>query len=197
MAHEGLWQQLDKLDPELTAKRAKCRYIADQGQYVLRLLNKEYVVDVGGREIFSQHDRQQQAGFLEQLCLLAYLIGAQDLPLVGKLERPETLPGGQFFFRGHHSRPTKKLETAFGRCPERLCEIAERFGAKRCEFGDASIEMYLLPRIPITIVIWAADDQFQARASILFDRTAASHLLLDALLTAANLAVDALIEEVL
>jgi hypothetical protein len=192
MAHEGLWQQLAELDPELTAKRAKCRYTADQGQYVLSFLNKEYVVDVGRCRIFPHDHQQQEVSFLEQLCLLAYLIGAKDLPLADKLVRPESLPGGQFFFRGFHSLPTKKLETAFGRCPERLCEIAERFGAERCEFGDASIEMYLLPRIPVTIVIWTADDQFPARASILFDRTAADHLLLDALLTAASLAVDEL-----
>ena len=194
MAHEGLWQQLGNLDPELTAKRAKCRYIADRAQYVLRFLNQEYVVDGGAREIFSHDDRQQETGFLEQLCLLAYLTGAKDLPLADKLVQPETLPGGQFFFRGHHSLPTKKLETVFGRCPERLCETAERFGARRCKFGDASIKMYLLPRIPITIVIWAANEEFEARASILFDQTAADHLLLDALLTAANLAVDAVVD---
>ena len=192
MANEGLWQQLAELDPELTAKRAKCRYTADRGQYVLSFLNKEYVIDVGGHKIFPHDHQQQEVGFLEQLCLLAYLIGAKDLPLADKLVRPESLPGGQFFFRGFHSLPTKKLETAFGQCPERLCEIAERFGAERCEFGDASIKLYLLPRIPVTIVIWTADDQFQARASVLFDRTAADHLLLDALLTAANLAVDEL-----
>ena len=68
------------------------------------------------------------------------------------------------------------------------------FDAGRCEFGDASIELYVLPRIPITIVVWQACDEFSARASILFDQTAASHLPLDALLGAVNLAVDALIE---
>ena len=52
MAHEGLWQQLAELDPELTAKRAKCRYTAERGQYVLGFLNREYVIDVGGRRIF-------------------------------------------------------------------------------------------------------------------------------------------------
>jgi len=194
MANEGLWQQLAELDPELTVKRAKCRYTADAGQYVLGFLNKEYVIDVDRRRIFPDDHQQQEVGFLQQLCLLAYLVGAKDVPLSDKLVQPESLPGGQFFFRGFHSLPTKKLETAFGRCPERLYEIAERFGAERCEFGDASIKLYLLPRIPVTIVIWAADDQFSARASILFDSTAADHLLLDALLTAANLAVDALTE---
>jgi hypothetical protein len=118
------------------------------------------------------------------------------LPIANKLVKAEALPGGQFFFRGLHSLPTAKLEKAFGDCPEVLHQIAERFDAKRCEFGDASIQLYVLPRIPLTIVIWAKDEQFQARASILFDQTAASHLPLDALGAAVNLAVEALVNPV-
>ena len=195
MAHEGLWEQLERLEPEVTAKRAKCRYISEQGRYVLGLLDKEYVVDVGAREIFLADSEPEQSpvSFLEQLCLLAYLINAQDLSIANKLVSAETLPGGQFFFRGLHSLPTEKLEKAFDDHPERLHQIVERFDAKRCDCGDVSIELYVLPRIPLTIVTWRRCDEFGARASILFDRTAAAHLPLDALLAAVNLAVDAVI----
>ena len=196
MAHEGLWQQLIGLDRQETARRAKCQYLSNPEHYVVTLLNTEYVVNLSDRQIFSVREglAPVPSEFLEQLCLLAYLINAQDLPIADKLVRPETLPDGQFFFRGHHSLPTQKLERVFGQCPERLCQIAERFDAKPCEFGDASIQFHVLPRIPLTIVIWRADEEFAARASILFDRTAACQLLLDALLTAVNLAVEALIK---
>jgi hypothetical protein len=160
------------------------------------MLNTEYTVNVADKEIFcGQADSQRRpADFLEQLCILAYLINAKDLPVANELVKTETLPGGQFFFRGQHRLPTKKLEEAFGECPERLYRITEKFGAKRCEFGDSSIELYILPRLPITIVIWGVDEEFGARASILFDRTAGAHLLLDALLAAVTLAVKAVIE---
>lgn len=196
MAHKGLWEQLDKFDPKLTAERAKCRYISGQNRYAIRLLNKEYVVDAGARKIFSAEPRSEQkpASFLEQLCILAYLINAEDLPLANKFIRPETLPGGQFFFRGVHNLPTEKLKKAFGQHPERLYQSAEQFDAEQCEFGDASIRFRILPRIPLTIVIWRRCDEFDARASILFDRTAGSHLPLDALLAAVNLAVDSVVK---
>ncbi len=193
MAHEGLWEQLGKLDPKLTAKRAKCRYISEQGRYVLRLLDKEYAVDTKAREIFSVDAKQGKKSFLEKLVILAYLINAKDLPLANKLVKAQALPSGQFFFRGLHGLPTEKLEKAFGKCPEDLHQITEQLDAKQCEFGDASIELYVLPRIPLTIVIWQSDDEFPARASILFDQTAAEHLPLDALLAAVELAVEAVI----
>jgi len=194
MAHEGLWEQLDKLDGTKTAQRAKCQYLRSPERYIVTLLNAEYVVNLSDRNIFSARSGspQEPAEFLEQLCILAYLINAQDLPLADKLVGPETLRGGQFFFRGLHSLPTKKLEQAFGNHPEVLHHISARFDAERCEFGDASIRLYILPRLPLTIVIWRRCEEFDARASILFDQTAASQVPLDALLAAANLTVEAL-----
>ena len=196
MAHEDLWKQLVELDGSKTAERAKCQYLDNPQRYIVTMLNTEYAVNVADKEIFSfQADSQpREAEFLEQLCILAYLINAKDLPVANELVKAETFPGGQFFFRGNHSLPTKKLEEVFGECPERLYQSTEKFGSKRCEFGDSSIEFYILPRVPITIVIWRGDDEFGARASILFDRTAGAHLLLDALLSAVNLAVKALIK---
>jgi len=209
MAHEGLWEQLNKLDGTKTAQRANCQYLSSPERYIVTLLNAEYVVNLSNRNIFSApsgspqsagHRRKaspsgltvEPAEYLEQLCILAYLINAQDIPLADKLVGAESLPGGQFFFRGLHSLPTKKLEQTFGSHPEVLHQISAQLNAERCEFGDASIRLYVLPRVPLTIVIWRRCEEFDARASILFDQTAASQLPLDALLAAVNRTVEAL-----
>ena len=196
MAHEGLWEQLEKLGGTETAQRAKCRYLDNQSQYIITLLNTEYVVNLLDRHIFSTRSgsQQEEAKFLEQLCILAYLINAKDLPLANKLVTGNTLSGGQFFFRGQHGLPTKQLEEVFGNNPEVLHKVSAQLDAERCEFGDASICVYMLPRIPLTIVIWGRDEEFEARASILFDQTAASQLPLDALLATVNLTIEALIK---
>lgn len=194
MANEGLLQQLIKLDGEETAQRAKCRYFDEPARYIISLLNSEYIVNLQEKQVLSAKE-STPAGYIEELCILAYLINSKDLPLANKLTRAESLPGGQFFFRGLHKLDTEKLEEAFGLCPERLYEIMDEFGAKRCEFGDAAIELYLLPRIPLTVVIWRSDEEFPARASILFDETAAEQLPLDALWAAANLTVKTLIKK--
>ncbi len=196
MSNEGLWEQLEKLDCAETAQRAKCEYLSDEERYIILLLNTEYIVDLSDKKIYSSHEDspKKPAVFLEELCLLAYLINAKEIPLANKLVRTETLPGGQFFFRGIHKLPIEKLEKAFGECPEALLEISDQFEAQKCEFGDASISLYILPRLPLNIVIWRGCEEFDARASILFDQTAASHMPLDALLAAVNLTVDALVK---
>jgi len=198
MAHEGLWQQLIGLDRQKTSQRAKCQYLSAPERYVVTLLDTEYVVNLADKEIFvvQQDSPPTSAEFAEQLCILAYLINAHERPVANKLVGAEALEGGQFFFRGQHNLPIKKLEEAFGQRPERLYQSAQGLGAKRCEFGDASIELYVLPRIPLTMIIWGQCDEFPARASILFDQTASTHLPLDALLAAVNLAVEAVVRSV-
>ena len=192
MANEGLWQQVLALDGQGTAQRAGCRYIAEPARYVITLLNNDYEVSLSDKQVLStpQGLKPRPAKFLEELCILAYLINARDLPLAGKLVKAQDLQSGQFFFRGLHSLPTEKIEKALGHRPEALLGIAEQFDAEKCEFGDASIRLNVLPRVPITIIIWRQCEQFGARASILFDQTAAVHMPLDALGAAVNLAVE-------
>jgi len=194
MAHEGLWKQLDRLDGGETARRARCQRLVGPDRYVLALLSTEYVVSLLDRRILTvQADSAgREADFLEQLCLLAYLINAKDLPLADKLVGENALPGGQFFFRGVHGLPTQELEEAFGDSPQALLEASGQLDAERCDFGDASIRLDMLPRVPLTIVVWRRCEEFEARASILFDKSAGEHLPLDALLAGVNLAVKAL-----
>lgn len=198
MAHEGLWEQLDKLDGDETARRADCQYLGDPERYVLTLLSAEYTVTPSNRRILAvgADSPEREANFLEQLCLLTYLINAKDLPLADKLVSENALPGGQFFFRGVHGLPTQKLEDTFGDCPEALVEASAQFGGERCEFGDASIRLDMLPRVPVTMVIWRRCKEFEARASILFDKSTSEQLPLDALLATVNLAVKALTEAI-
>lgn len=193
MAHAGLWEQLLEFEPEQTAKRAKCQYLPDCGQYVVALLGIEYAVELSKRRIFCVGSGSS-ADFIEQLCILAYLINAQDLAFADKLVKPEALPGGQFFFRGPHALPTARLAEAFGRYPEDLYKAGERFGAQRRKFGDASVELSVLPRIRLTIVIWRGDEEFDARSSILLDQTAGNQLPLDALFAVVNLAVKGIVK---
>jgi hypothetical protein len=196
MAHEGLWEQLEKLNGTETARRAKCQYLTSPERYTVPLLNTEYIVHLSQRTILPapSDSPQKPAGFLEQLCLLAYLINARDLPLAGKLCKAEMLPGGQFFFRGLHSLPVAKLQTTFGNQPASLHAASQRLAAERCAFGDVSIRLFVLPRLPLTFVIWGRCEEFDARASILFDKSAGEQLPLDALLAAVNVTVQVLVE---
>ena len=194
--HEQLWQKLLQIDPLETAKRANCTYVEDKHHFIVPLLNRDYIVDLSEENIITSSENTgcKDAMFPEQLCILAYLINSSDLPLSGKLVTAKKLEAGQFFFRGPHLLPTRRLEESFGGNPDLLYAATELLGSKKGEFGDAAAEIFVLPRLPLVFVIWGSDEEFNARASILFDETASSQLPLDALMVAVNLTVKAMLE---
>jgi hypothetical protein len=195
MMHEELWKQLIALDPADTAKRAQCKYISESGLFIVVLLGSEYLVDPTEKKISpaEKDHNTKDADFIEQLCILAYLINAEDIPITNKLVTANKLEGGQFFFRGPHALPTDKLEKAFGSDPSLIYKAAENLPAERSDYGDASIKILVLPRLPVYFVIWAGDDEFPPRVSTLFDQTASKQLPHDAIWAAVNLTTKALI----
>ena len=192
--HNELWNTLLGLDYEEIGLRAQCGSAANSGHVEIVMLNRLYRVDFEKRDIqrCEEHADPVPAEFIEQLCILSYLIHAKDMPLAGKLVKGEQLEAGQFFFRGCHGLPTKALEQAFGSDPQRMIQAAQQLNARHCSFGDASVEISLFSRVPVTFILWAADDEFPASASILFDETASAQLAIDALLAAVNLAVTSM-----
>ena len=100
MMHEELWRRLIELEQQATAQRAKCEYLDDSSFYKIVFLGSDFSVDLNNKQILRTEagDKDKETGFLEQLCILAYLISARDLPLADKLVGPEKLKGGQFFF---------------------------------------------------------------------------------------------------
>ena len=45
--------------------------------------------------------------------------------------------------------------------------------------GDAAFKFQILPRIPVIVAFWYADDEFDASAKLLMDKTIEDHLPLD------------------
>jgi len=192
--HEQFWERVAGLPREETAQRAKCRYLAESDSFAVPLLSTDYLVDPARRTIHAaQASEDHPAGYLQQLCLLAYLVDAKALPPTGQLVSVEKLDPGGFFFRGSHRLPMEKLASVFGPDPQLLHKVGRVLNAVPRAFGDAAVELLVLPRIPLTLIVWVADEEFPARASILFDRDATMQLPLDVLFAAAALTIDVLL----
>jgi hypothetical protein len=69
-----------------------------------------------------------------------------------------------------------------------------RFGGVPAHHGDAALELRPLPKVPTTVILWTEDDEFPARADLLFDASAPLHLPLDILWSAAMMTVLVLIQ---
>ena len=194
--HDGLWSQIDALGlSEISERLGLSQATAFEGLEIT-FIYRVFEVDFQQHEIRRSNQEEgphEPADFLEQLCILSYLIHAKNAPLAGKLVKGEQLEAGQFFFRGHHSLPVQDLVDVFGDDPKKLRFVQEDLGGQVCDYGDAALELTVLPYTPVTFIVWGADDEFPASGSILFDETVARQLPLDALLAAVNLAMKLMV----
>ena len=89
--HERLFSQLLKADPNQTAINASCNFLPELNQIKIKFLNTDYIVDLDKKTIFFVENNASSPNYLQQLCILAYLIKARDIPLSGKLVTADKL----------------------------------------------------------------------------------------------------------
>ena len=107
-----------------------------------------------------------------RLTVLCYMASALDIPTTGRLIRPVDVKGGHRFSAGTHVLPLDAIASRYARDKEGFLSQAESFGAEVVTgFGDACIRIYLLPRVPITMVLWTEDAEFPAKVDLFFDST--------------------------
>jgi len=182
MINEELWKKLSTRDPHEVSRNSLASYDKNSHTYTLKILSRTFVVDPDMKTIVNLEKTSLfTPGFHLQLSAVNYLIGAKNIPLIGKWVSEKGFASGPIFFRGHHAMPTKMLEQNFGKDPEGFSLACKAIGGTEAGGGDKAFEFRVLPRIPVRIILWVADEEFPARVSFLFDRTANLHLQLDAL----------------
>jgi hypothetical protein len=187
-----LWQALAALQPAEVARRTLAE--PESGGYALAFLDRRYRVEPeAGRIGGPQADPLLEDEEFE-LLLLTYLTQAAEIPVEGTWISEKDLPGGSLFFRGPHALPIQPLLARFGEDLAGFRKAAEALGGSALPYGDAAYGFTALPRIPAGCLLWVGDEEFPARAGLLFDRSLARHLPLDVVLALAHCLVLRLLE---
>jgi hypothetical protein len=98
-------------------------------------------------------------------------VGAKDIRPSGRLINPVHIKGGQIFSRGTHILPLDLLARRYEDDIEGFLARGIKFGGDPLKLGDVAIKLMPFPRVPAVIALWRSDDEFPARADILFDST--------------------------
>ena len=112
----------------------------------------------------------------DKILLLHYLLNAKTQTVNSREVGFKDIKSAALYFNLFENRCLRPLIKAFGAAPEILLERACALGCVKSDAGDCSIKLQVLPRVPITIVIWKGDEEFPATATILFDSTIDTYL---------------------
>ena len=177
------WDEFVRLNPETVCIRTMADYHVRQRGYTLPILNQDYLVLPHQRKIkrFIEGDTSKEEDLTNEftLMVLFYLLKTKNIPLDRKWISEKDLLGGEAFFRGPHALSVDLIEKRYGDNPEGFIEAGKALGGTPVRFGDKSIAIDVFPRIPIIYILWMEDEEFPAKAGILFDASIGSHFTLD------------------
>jgi len=199
--HEGeerAWRLLSCFKPGNVCLNAQVEYDTLNGDYIIPILGRKVIVSPEKREI--RGDSSEITDFIldrlphySRLSILWYLIGARDMPLSSVLIHSRELKDGLLFTGGSHTLPLDKLVERYGKDIDGFLKRGNALGGERMEYRDASVRLLPFPRVPVVLILWKADDEFPARADILFDSTVSLHLPTDIIWSTAMMTILAIL----
>jgi hypothetical protein len=191
------WEQLGARNADDVRTAAVAGYNASSESFTIRSFGKDIAVSLKDRTISVLHPapggRSGEYSELFPLAVLWYLVLAKDIAPTGRLVHLEDLRGGDIFAKGSHVLPLEKVAARYGNDKEEFLKAGLAQGGEAVQLADAAVRLSPLPRVPVIMTLWLADEEFPARAGLLFDSTCGLQLPTDILWSLARLSCLALL----
>ncbi len=190
---ERIWETLASLEPPEVCRRTDASFDSSSGLYAVESFGKKFHVSPAERKLINASPDGEvflsRLGYFFRLSVIGYLTLSKDVAPSGRLANPLNMKSGQLFFRGSHVLPLDRLAERYGEDREGFLKKGREFGGNSMGFGHASLRLMPLPRIPVTQILWLADDEFPARADLLFDSSCEVQLPIDVIWAVAMLSI--------
>jgi len=173
---EKAWAQVCGLSRDDVCRRTAAGFDEKAEAYLLHCFGVDFHVNPCEMLIACPSDKG--ALFLGKLkdffriAVLWYMSNARDIPPSGRLIRPIDVKGGHRFSAGTHLLPVSAIAEKYARDKEGFTVRGQKYGAEvLAGYGDASIRLHPLPRVPVTMILWTEDEEFPPRVDLFFDST--------------------------
>jgi hypothetical protein len=114
--------------------------------------------------------------------LLYYLREADGTPMAERWIGYRELPGGSFYSQAFQGYSGDRLARIYGERPEVYTKAAQTLGGIPLTALPGVAYAFLpLPRIRLATILYPGDEEFQARASVLFEAAASHYMTTDGL----------------
>ncbi len=169
-----------KRDPSLQAEKAGVAWKPAGGGEVGRaevpFLGTPYLIRGPAGEVSYKEDPGKEPALWEKILVLHYFSTSDGTPMAEEHISFKEVREAMLYLPNFEKRAVAPLLGRFGANPEQILEPAQQLGGQKEDLGDFSVMIPVLPRVPITLVFWKKDEEFEARLTILFDRTVVRYL---------------------
>jgi hypothetical protein len=183
---ESMLRQLDVLREEIRAKPL-LRLVANcAGRLVdqqIRLTYWEKEIGISWPELKAwQLVDGSECSVYDEGMLLYYLLQADGAAMADHWVGYRELPGGSFYSQAFQGYSGDRLARAYGERPEAYSNAARQMqGTALADLPGVAFAFLPLPRIRLAAILYPGDEEFAARASVLFDAAASHYMTTDGL----------------
>lgn len=163
-----------KKDPVEMAENAGGRYDSATGQIIISYINQ--VLRVDRQAVIITENPNFRLSRNEVTCILQYFASASGLPPRNTWISFLELPDGPHHFVPFQKEAMKPLAKAFGANLESFARLALAMGGQPLNMGDQGFSLQVLPKLSLAFAVWEGDEEFPAKANILFDAVAPQYL---------------------
>jgi hypothetical protein len=136
----------------------------------LQFLNR--MITITWPDLSFSQDQEGEVPIKEKVIILHYLNGVKREQTGEEWISYKDIPSARFYLDAFNRRVKEPLMDAFGEQPDRLVSCAKAlYGATASSFGDVSVVIQALPRVPVILALWKGDEEFPPDGAILFDRS--------------------------
>ncbi|MDO4542711.1 MAG: DUF3786 domain-containing protein [Bacillota bacterium] len=152
-----------------------CGFTPEEGGFGLRFINLDLKVEYPSGEVIDKSTGKPVNDTVKVL-VLHHAVYAKGGELgEGSISYKE-LPGGEIYIDPFTRRCLNALTGIFGSNIEALKKAVAATDHIEENFGDYSCTIRVMPKIPITLIVYEADDEFPASSNALFNKEAANFL---------------------
>lgn len=173
-AHNVARKEFLSANPEEVVLRSGAKLSASGSHLTVDYFNEAHAIDLGDGNVTNS--RQQQVSLNDATLILQYLTQCNGLPPRGKWLSFLELPQGAHHYVPFQIEACNPLGELFGRKPRELKQQLQKMGGHRLDMGDYAVMIPAFPKLPLAVVLWEGDAEFEAKAVVLFNSIAPYHL---------------------
>lgn len=152
-----------------------CGFIKTDDGFDVHFINRDIHVSYPEGTVTDKADGKE-IDVIGKILILHHAVYSKGGGLVENLISYKELPSGDIYNTPFTNRCIRALAGIFAPNLDALKKAVEATEYKPERHGDFSCTIQVLPRIPITLIVYEEDDEFPADGNILFNGNAANHL---------------------
>ncbi len=183
-----------RLDPSTQCRNAGADYRGQGSAGSVDIPYFDEVITLGLPGFSFKSSKDVNVTLVAKIIILHYLVRAPDMPLKDELVAYEDIPGARHYLPVFERRVTRPLALAFGYNRDAFVESGIALGGTKEDYGNASFTLTILPRVPVTFILWEGDEEFPPSVRTLFNPSVSAYLSLEDIVVLSKMAVTRIVK---